>query len=180
MVAREDARARAFRGPGGEPVLVSPGGGKVQGFNHLDKGDTFNADRKVSEADVSDYDGLVLPGGVANPDFLRLDQAAVQFVRSFLRGRHLVGNRTIWTGSAPRRSRSSRRAATKNSGLPSQAEAAAVRPPTVDQLSVLAAGEAFHPERGDAALLDLHGGFGLSGKGALDLVECRTQQLQVH
>lgn len=68
---------------GGEPELISPGGGKVQGFNHLDKGDTFNADRKVSEADPGAYDGLVLPGGVANPDFLRLDKSAVQFVRSF-------------------------------------------------------------------------------------------------
>jgi len=55
----------------------------VQAFNHLDKGDTFSADKKVSEANPADYDGLVLPGGVANPDRLRMDQAAVQFVRAF-------------------------------------------------------------------------------------------------
>jgi protease I len=68
---------------GGQPVLVTPAGGKVKAFNHLDKADTFNADKKVSDADSADYDGLVLPGGVANPDRLRMDQAAVQFVRAF-------------------------------------------------------------------------------------------------
>lgn len=68
---------------GGQPELLTPGGGKVQGFNHLDKGDTFSADHKVSEANPNDYDGLVLPGGVANPDALRMDRSAVQFVRSF-------------------------------------------------------------------------------------------------
>jgi hypothetical protein len=51
--------------------------------------------------------------------------------------------------------------------------------PTTPEASVLATGEAFHAERGDAALLDLHGGFGLSGKGALDLGQRRAQQLQV-
>jgi protease I len=68
---------------GGQPELVTPGGGTVQAFNHLDKGDTFSADKEVSEANPADYDGLVLPGGVANPDRLRMDQAAVQFVRAF-------------------------------------------------------------------------------------------------
>ena len=55
----------------------------MQAFNHLDKADTFTVDRTVSEADASDYDGLVLPGGVANPDFLRTDEDAVAFVRAF-------------------------------------------------------------------------------------------------
>lgn len=68
---------------GGEAHLISPGGDKVQAFNHLDKGGTFDSDRKVSDVDVADYDGLVLPGGVANPDFLRLDEDAVALVRAF-------------------------------------------------------------------------------------------------
>jgi protease I len=68
---------------GAERVLLSPGGDEVQGFEHLDKGRTFEADGKVSEADASEYDGLVLPGGVANPDFLRMDEDAVRFVRAF-------------------------------------------------------------------------------------------------
>jgi protease I len=67
---------------GGTPELISLESGEIQGFNHLDKGDTFSVDRTVAEASESDYDGLVLPGGVANPDFLRMDEDAVGFVRS--------------------------------------------------------------------------------------------------
>jgi protease I len=73
----------AVQDAGAEVELLSPGGDEVQAFNHLDKGDTFEADREVSEADASEYDGLVLPGGVANPDQLRLDEDAVWFVRAF-------------------------------------------------------------------------------------------------
>jgi protease I len=68
---------------GGTPELVSLDSGEIQGFEHLDKGDTFKVDRTVEEASEGDYDGLVLPGGVANPDFLRADENAVRFVRSF-------------------------------------------------------------------------------------------------
>ena len=68
---------------GGKPELVSIESGQIQAFNHLDKADTFPVDRTVGEADASDYDGLVLPGGVANPDFLRTDEDAVAFVRAF-------------------------------------------------------------------------------------------------
>jgi protease I len=63
---------------------------EVQGFNHLDKADTFDADRQVSDANPSVYDALVLPGGVANPDELRTDEAAVAFIRSFLEGDKVV------------------------------------------------------------------------------------------
>jgi protease I len=69
---------------GGEPELISLESGEIQGFEHLDKGDKFSVDRPVSEADPNSYDGLVLPGGVANPDFLRTDEHAVRFVRSFI------------------------------------------------------------------------------------------------
>ncbi len=74
---------QAVTDAGGMPQLVSPEGGQVQAFDHLDKGDTFTVDRTVAEADVSAYDALVLPGGVANPDALRTDAAAVAFARSF-------------------------------------------------------------------------------------------------
>jgi protease I len=56
----------------------------VQAFNHLDKGDTFEADLPVSRAGVEDHDGLVLPGGVANPDFLRTQPDAVAFAKGFV------------------------------------------------------------------------------------------------
>ncbi|MGI5260854.1 type 1 glutamine amidotransferase domain-containing protein [Streptomyces angustmyceticus] len=67
----------------GGPTLVSPHAGKVRAFHHLDRADTFPVDLTVDEATAADFDGLVLPGGVANPDALRLDERAVAFVRSF-------------------------------------------------------------------------------------------------
>jgi protease I len=73
----------AVRNAGGTPELISLDSGAVQAFNHLDKADTFGVDHTVSDADASRYDGLVLPGGVANPDFLRTDEDAVAFVRAF-------------------------------------------------------------------------------------------------
>jgi protease I len=73
----------AVEDAGADVELISPGGGEVQGFEHLDKGQTFKADRKVADADASDYDGLLLPGGVANPDQLRTVDEAVRFVRAF-------------------------------------------------------------------------------------------------
>lgn len=65
------------------PHLVSTHSGQIQAFNHLDKADTFPMDRTVEVADVRDYGGLVLPGGVANPDALRMDKEAVAFVKCF-------------------------------------------------------------------------------------------------
>ena len=62
---------------------MAPEAGKVQAFNHLDKADTFAVDETVDSADASAYDGLVLPGGVANPDQLRTVPAAVQFAKAF-------------------------------------------------------------------------------------------------
>ncbi len=75
----------AVKREGGQPVLVvGSESTTVQGFNHLDKGDTFDADLPVSRAGAEDYDGLVLPGGVANPDALRTNPEAVAFVKAFL------------------------------------------------------------------------------------------------
>lgn len=67
-----------------EPVLISPQEGKVQLFEHLDKADTQPVDLVVSEAKVEDFSVLVLPGGVANPDQLRTNEDAVEFVREFV------------------------------------------------------------------------------------------------
>ena len=69
---------------GGRPELIAPSGGEVQAFNHLDHGDTFQVDRTTAEIDPDDYDGLMLPGGVANPDRLRLDDWAVSFVKTLV------------------------------------------------------------------------------------------------
>ncbi|MEV8592879.1 type 1 glutamine amidotransferase domain-containing protein [Streptomyces sp. NPDC052012] len=68
---------------GHEPVLVSTRPGKIQAFDHLDKADTFPVQEVVGDAPADSFDGLVLPGGVANPDFLRMDDKAVAFVRDF-------------------------------------------------------------------------------------------------
>jgi protease I len=74
---------KAVENAGGRPELVSIKPGRIQGFEHLDKGDTFPVDVTASDAGAWSYDALVLPGGVANPDFLRADEDAVRFVRSF-------------------------------------------------------------------------------------------------
>jgi protease I len=63
--------------------LLSVHKGAIQAVRHMDKGDMFEVDRLVSDADPADYDGLVLPGGVANPDMLRMNRPAVAFVRAF-------------------------------------------------------------------------------------------------
>jgi protease I len=73
----------AVRGAGADTELIAPEAGEVQAFEHLDKADTFPVDRTVADADPDDYDALVLPGGVANPDILRTSEGAVAFTRAF-------------------------------------------------------------------------------------------------
>jgi len=82
---------RAVREAGAEAELLAPEAEEIQAFNHLDKGDTFETDRAVGEADASEYDGLVLPGGVANPDQLRTEPEALEFVRGFFEAGKPVG-----------------------------------------------------------------------------------------
>jgi protease I len=82
---------KAVEQAGGEPELLSIKQGEIQGMNHLDKGDTFAVDALVSDADPTDYDGLVLPGGVANPDFLRMNDDAVRWIRNFFEQGKPVG-----------------------------------------------------------------------------------------
>jgi protease I len=74
---------RAVESAGGTAELVSLQPGTIQGFEHHDKGDTFDIDRAVADASADDYDALVLPGGVINPDVLRTDATAMRFVRAF-------------------------------------------------------------------------------------------------
>lgn len=73
----------ALRAAGWEPVLVSPESGSVQAHNHLEAADTFPVDRTVDDVAAEEFAGLLLPGGVANPDALRLDKGAVALVRAF-------------------------------------------------------------------------------------------------
>jgi protease I len=82
---------KAVENAGARAELVSMKPGTIQGFNHLDKGDTFQVDVTAAEADPDRYDGLVLPGGVANPDALRTDEDVVGFIRSFLDAGKPVG-----------------------------------------------------------------------------------------
>lgn len=75
---------KAVREAGAEVDLISLEQGKVQMFEHLDKGETIEATHAVSDVEASDYDALVVPGGVANPDNLRADEDAVRFVREII------------------------------------------------------------------------------------------------
>ena len=75
---------KALEEAGATVDLIAPEAGEAQAFNHLDKGDTFPVDQAVADADPSSYDALVLPGGVANPDALRTDATAMNFVRAFM------------------------------------------------------------------------------------------------
>jgi len=68
---------------GADVELVSLKPGEIQGMQHLDKGDRFPVDRTVEEVRAEDYDALVIPGGVANPDRMRTDPRAVGFTRAF-------------------------------------------------------------------------------------------------
>jgi protease I len=82
---------KAVEQAGGAPELVSLAEGEIQGFEHFDKADRFRVDEPVAGADPSDYDALVLPGGVINPDILRTDRDAMGFVRAFFEQGKPVG-----------------------------------------------------------------------------------------
>lgn len=75
----------AVKEAGGEAVLVSIKEGKIQGMNHADKADQFDVDLHVDNASAEDFHGLVLPGGVLNPDSLRTNETAVSFIRDFFK-----------------------------------------------------------------------------------------------
>ena len=82
---------KAVEQAGADVDVIAPESKQVQAFNHLDKANTFGVDRTTSEAKADDYDGVVLPGGVANPDQLRMDKDAVRFLREFFAAGKPVG-----------------------------------------------------------------------------------------
>jgi protease I len=82
---------KAVEAAGAETELLAPEAGGVQAFNHLDKAETYEAGRAVGNAKAEEFDGLVLPGGVANPDNLRTHPEAVQFVKDFFTAGKPVG-----------------------------------------------------------------------------------------
>jgi protease I len=82
---------KALEQAGAETEIVSPAAGEVQGWNHFDKGDRFHVDVPLDEARADHYDALLLPGGVANPDQLRTQPKAVQFVKQFVDAGKPVG-----------------------------------------------------------------------------------------
>jgi len=82
---------RALEQAGAETEIVSPAQGEVQGWNHFDKADRFHVDVPLDQADAEGYDALLLPGGVANPDQLRTQPKAVQFVKHFVEAGKPVG-----------------------------------------------------------------------------------------
>jgi protease I len=75
---------RALKEAGADARIVSPARDEVQGWNHFDKGDRFNVDVPLDQAHSDDFDALLLPGGVANPDQLRMQPRAVSFVKDFV------------------------------------------------------------------------------------------------
>jgi protease I len=77
---------------GAKVDLVSLEKGEILGFNHLDHGDTFQVDRTVDEVSADDYDGLLIPGGVANGDFLRASEEAVSFTADFARAKKPIAS----------------------------------------------------------------------------------------
>jgi protease I len=74
---------KAVDDAGAKPELVSLEEGEIQGFDHYDKADKFQVDRTVDDVSVDDYDALVIPGGVGNPDTMRMNEDALRFVREF-------------------------------------------------------------------------------------------------
>jgi protease I len=82
---------KAVQDAGGTPKLIAPKSGKVQAFNHLDKSSTYPVDEALDDADPDNYDALVLPGGVANPDQLRTSDRAVKFVQRIFSAGKPVG-----------------------------------------------------------------------------------------
>ncbi|HEY5288346.1 MAG TPA: type 1 glutamine amidotransferase domain-containing protein [Solirubrobacteraceae bacterium] len=82
---------KAIKDAGATPRLIAPESGEIQAFNHLDKSSTYTVDQALEDADPDEYDALVLPGGVANPDQLRIDERAIQFVQQIFAAGKPVG-----------------------------------------------------------------------------------------
>jgi deglycase len=86
-----DKPVEGLKNEGAEVTYLTLEPGEVQAFNHLDHGDKIKVDAAVKGADASDFDALMIPGGVANPDFMRMDEDAASFVRSFVEQAKPIG-----------------------------------------------------------------------------------------
>ncbi len=82
---------KALQAAGAKTMIVSPAEDEVQGWNHFDKAERFNVDIPIEEANADEFDALLLPGGVANPDQLRTQPKAVQFVQRFVESGKPIG-----------------------------------------------------------------------------------------
>jgi deglycase len=82
---------KALEEAGADVELISIKSGQIQGFNHYDKADTFKVDKTIEDADPDDYDALLLPGGVGNPDTLRTNEHVVEFVRRMFESGKPIG-----------------------------------------------------------------------------------------
>ena len=82
---------KALEQAGATVHVIAPKAGEIRGFKHLDPGESVKVDKTLDQAKPSDYDNLVLPGGVANPDALRMDEKAVAFVKGFLDSGKTIG-----------------------------------------------------------------------------------------
>jgi protease I len=82
---------KAVEAAGAKVDVIASKADQIQAFNHLDKADTFDVDKTASDARSDEYDGIVIPGGVANPDQLRMDKDAVRFLREFFASGKPVG-----------------------------------------------------------------------------------------
>jgi protease I len=75
---------KALKDAGAEAHVIAPKAGEIQGMKHDEKGEKVRVDKTLAEVNAADYDALMLPGGVANPDSLRLERQAIAFVRAFV------------------------------------------------------------------------------------------------
>jgi protease I len=82
---------QALEEAGADTEVVSPNSGKIKGWDHKDWGESVKVDKTLDNASAEEYDGLVLPGGVINPDHLRMDPRAVNFVKHFVSSGKTVG-----------------------------------------------------------------------------------------
>jgi protease I len=82
---------KAVEQAGGKPVLIAPEQGEVQAYRHLDKSETYPVDQTLEEASPEDFEAAVLPGGVANPDQLRTETSAIEFLQAMFRDGKPIG-----------------------------------------------------------------------------------------
>ena len=122
---------KAVEQAGADVELISLEQGEIQGFNHYDKADRFPVDKVVTDVSADDYDALLLPGGVGNPDTMRADENAVRFVRSFFeQGKPVAAictRRGCWSRRTSSEAASSRRSGASRRTSETQAATGSTR-----------------------------------------------------